>query len=270
MKKNNLILLIVAILLIPVFFTSIKAKAQTIGDVLMGQYTYFDPEGDPEGISLFQWYRDDVAISGATNRNYTVVSEDVGHTLVFEVIPVSLTGISPGAPIRSLGILIKAPCTTGCVAGSEENSVISTSTIATSTVATTTVATSTATTTLNMNTATETVITTNTDVSEKVPFKSYLKLNSKSNNVEEVKAWQTLLNKELNINLPITGFFGEKTFAAVKAFQEKYTNDVLKPWDITEPTGYVYKTTRALGNKLFFNHLEGKVTLDNGKFVDFK
>ncbi|MBI5645121.1 hypothetical protein HY970_03415, partial [Candidatus Kaiserbacteria bacterium] len=51
------------------------------------------------------------------------------------------------------------------------------------------------------------------------------------------------LNGETGTSLPISGFFGVLTENAVKAFQLKYAADILTPWGITEPTGYVYKTT---------------------------
>ncbi|TSC61211.1 MAG: hypothetical protein Athens041674_845, partial [Parcubacteria group bacterium Athens0416_74] len=49
---------------------------------------------------------------------------------------------------------------------------------------------------------------------------------------------------ELGLNLPLTGFFGLLTENAVKAFQLKYSEQILAPWGITQPTGYVYKTTQ--------------------------
>lgn len=108
MKKTISTFFILTLVFTAVSFIN-KVQAQTIGDVLVGNYTYYDPEGDPEGTSLYQWLRDGVAISGATNRNYTVTSDDTGHTLVFKVTPVALTGISPGTPVLSTGVVIPAP-----------------------------------------------------------------------------------------------------------------------------------------------------------------
>ena len=42
---------------------------------------------------------------------------------------------------------------------------------------------------------------------------------------------------------PATGIFDAMTDANVRLFQAKYATEILAPWDITEPTGYVYKTT---------------------------
>ncbi|MDP2656703.1 MAG: hypothetical protein Q8P11_04025 [bacterium] len=67
-----------------------------ISQVLHGQYTYSDADGDLEGTSTFRWLRDDVAIDGATAVDYTTVADDVGHNIKFEVTPVASSGITPG------------------------------------------------------------------------------------------------------------------------------------------------------------------------------
>ena len=57
-------------------------------------------------------------------------------------------------------------------------------------------------------------------------------------------------------NLPVTGFYGPLTYAAVERFQIKYWEEILLPWVpfglSTEktPTGYVYKTTRRWINMI--------------------
>ncbi len=43
---------------------------------------------------------------------------------------------------------------------------------------------------------------------------------------------------------PVTGIFDDATEANVRLFQAEHALDVLEPWDLEEPTGYVYKTTR--------------------------
>jgi len=70
-----------------------------LGATLTGMYIYFDLNGDPEGISTYQWYRgryengaNREAIAGATGINYTITEEDWGHYLFFEVTPVAQTG----------------------------------------------------------------------------------------------------------------------------------------------------------------------------------
>jgi hypothetical protein len=76
----------------------------------------------------------------------------------------------------------------------------------------------------------------------------------KGQSSDAVKRLQTFLNQELGLSIPITGYFGSQTFEAVKAFQLKYADEILKPWvpfglqsDKT-PTGYVYKTTQRMIN----------------------
>lgn len=78
----------------------------------------------------------------------------------------------------------------------------------------------------------------------------FLRLGSKSNDSDQTKKLQTFLNKWMNSNLPVTGFFGPLTTAAVKAFQSKYADQVLKPWNITAPTGIAYYTTLYQVNML--------------------
>ncbi len=80
-------------------------------------------------------------------------------------------------------------------------------------------------------------------------LKDYIKYGA-NNNPEEVKKLQTFLNNR-GAGLPVTGFYGEKTLEAVKDFQRKFNKLILKPWfdagllpDDTQPTGYVYETTR--------------------------
>ena len=88
---------------------------------------------------------------------------------------------------------------------------------------------------------------------------SYI-LPKQENDPEEVKKLQDFLNTELSLSLPVTGSFDEVTQDAVKQFQKKYWEDVLKPWfsipnsGITnegEATGYVYKTTKWKINTIF-------------------
>lgn len=255
MKK--IITSIIFIFLITLSVNITKATVIPVGTTITGQYTYYDPEGDLEGQSLFQWYRDGVAISGATNITYTITSEDVGHTLIFEVTPVSLTGISPGEPIRSEGISITTAPAENTGGGGGGGGVVSSGggvlpiiNAATNTpvvISYTSASSSSATTT-----------TTNMYLSlldNKMyncsPFKVNLKYNSKTNNVNDVKLLQAFLNKEVESKLPITGFYGKLTFNAVKSLQNKYSSDILKPLNLKTPTGFFYNATRIKANQLF-------------------
>jgi peptidoglycan hydrolase-like protein with peptidoglycan-binding domain len=83
-----------------------------------------------------------------------------------------------------------------------------------------------------------------------LPLTTYMRRGG-SNNAQNVMELQKFLNQEMALNppLPITGFFGPLTEAAVKAFQIKYYDEILKPWvdlgllPANTATGLVYKTT---------------------------
>ncbi len=87
-------------------------------------------------------------------------------------------------------------------------------------------------------------------------LKSYIKPGAK-NDPEDVKKLQSFLNETLGLNIPLTGFYGPQTIAAVKKFQVLNSADILRPWvlaglhnDEQTPTGYVYKTTKRKVNLL--------------------
>ncbi len=74
----------------------------------------------------------------------------------------------------------------------------------------------------------------------------YLKIGW-NNNPAQVEKLQEYLNAELasdGVSLPVTGVFGQRTFAAVKLLQAKYIDAILGPWGIKDPTGFVYITTQ--------------------------
>lgn len=91
----------------------------------------------------------------------------------------------------------------------------------------------------------------------------------KGNRGSEVKKIQVFLNKEVNAGLPITGWFGPATDAAVRKFQQKYFSVIIAPWvppEKAEATGYWYKTTRMKANQLSGCREGTAVTLEsNGK-----
>jgi hypothetical protein len=78
----------------------------------------------------------------------------------------------------------------------------------------------------------------------------------KPNDPAQVKLLQTFLNSEMGAGIQISGFFGSQTVSAVKAFQIKYANVILAPWNIKDPTGYVYKTTEWQINELNCSNLK--------------
>lgn len=63
-----------------------------VGDVLTGRYLYGDLDGDVEGVTIFRWLRDGIAIIGATNIFYTLVEQDLGTFIEFEVTPIAISG----------------------------------------------------------------------------------------------------------------------------------------------------------------------------------
>jgi hypothetical protein len=77
-----------------------------VGQVLTGTYAYTDAENDAQGTSTFRWLRNNVAIPGATSSTYTLVSDDAGQSIKFEVTPVASTGTSPGTAVQSSGVPI--------------------------------------------------------------------------------------------------------------------------------------------------------------------
>ncbi len=70
------------------------------------------------------------------------------------------------------------------------------------------------------------------------------------NNPAEVEKLQTFLNEYEGEEIPVTGFYGDITLEAVNRFQVKYSDEILAPWGIDEPTGYVYKTTQRKINDI--------------------
>ena len=51
--------------------------------------------------------------------------------------------------------------------------------------------------------------------------------------------------------MPLNGVYDETTYQAVKLFQQRYAKDVLTPWGINEPTGYVFITTQLAINNIY-------------------
>jgi hypothetical protein len=92
------------------FAYNVNIQGVIIADTaLAGAYTYEDVNGDPEGISHYQWYHaDDTAgtniapITGATMITFVPSDTVVGKFLVFEVIPTATKGTPlTGLPVRA-------------------------------------------------------------------------------------------------------------------------------------------------------------------------
>lgn len=97
-------------------------------------------------------------------------------------------------------------------------------------------------------------------------FKTNLKFRDPKNNQTEVMLLQAFLNSYQNEKIPVTGFFGTRTFAALKRFQLSYKKEVLTPWKITKPTGHFYQATRAKANQIL-GCPEGVIILRNGTTI---
>jgi VCBS repeat-containing protein len=78
----------------------------------------------------------------------------------------------------------------------------------------------------------------------------HIRLGSRKNNAEQVKKLQDFLNRNMGSTLPVTGFYGPLTNGIVKNFQVKYSDEVMKPWGLTSPTGLVYLATLRQINNL--------------------
>lgn len=64
--------------------------------------------------------------------------------------------------------------------------------------------------------------------------------------VEKLEAFLISIGEDLTIDR----IYKSDDVEAVKRFQLKYKEDVLDPWDITTPTGYVWKTSIAKINEI--------------------
>jgi len=82
----------------------INASPAVVGDRLTGSYTFSDAEDDTEGASTFRWLRDGTAISGATEKTYTLTPADLLTQISFEVVAVALTGTTTGIATNSAAI----------------------------------------------------------------------------------------------------------------------------------------------------------------------
>jgi hypothetical protein len=71
-----------------------------------------------------------------------------------------------------------------------------------------------------------------------------------ANTPSQVRSLQSFLNAFEGENIGETGSYGSQTIAAVRRFQEKYADDVLAPWGISNATGNVYYTTQKKVNEI--------------------
>ncbi len=79
-----------------------------IGSSLTGTYLFYDGEGDPQGASVYKWYRADDAsgtnemiINSANGTTYALQLADLNKYVRFAVIPIALTGTVQGLEAMS-------------------------------------------------------------------------------------------------------------------------------------------------------------------------
>lgn len=77
---------------------------------------------------------------------------------------------------------------------------------------------------------------------------SYIRYGSK-NNIKDVKSLQLFLNKYEKEKLSADGLFKKVDVAAVKRFQQKHADILLRPQGLKKPTGYVFAATIKEINK---------------------
>lgn len=70
------------------------------------------------------------------------------------------------------------------------------------------------------------------------------------NNPGDVYKLELFLNEEMNSRLDLNSTYDLNDYFVVRDFQEKYRAQILDPWGIQEPTGFVYLTTQRWINQL--------------------
>jgi len=78
----------------------------------------------------------------------------------------------------------------------------------------------------------------------------HIKLGA-TNDSDQVRKLEDFLVKYEGAIIVPDGTYSKSDEHAVKKFQEKYRDDVLTPWGMNEPTGFVYRTTRNKVNELY-------------------
>ena len=87
----------------------------------------------------------------------------------------------------------------------------------------------------------------NSSTKQYLCFTKYYEFGDEGGEIEKI---QIFLKEQGFYDYYITGFFGKFTKQAIKDFQAKYPEEILKPWNLSEPNGRWYKTTKAKANEL--------------------
>jgi len=102
-------------------------------------------------------------------------------------------------------------------------------------------------------------------------LQGYIK-QGQANDPTQVKLLQEFLRTHQQESLvSVTGVYDIPTVEAVKRFQLKYADSVLKPWGMVVPSGYVYTTTSAKVNELMCgtNNTTPAVATTTSMFISY-
>lgn len=88
------------------------------------------------------------------------------------------------------------------------------------------------------------------------------------NDPEQVKRMQGILKNFEGADVEETGVYDAKSVAAINAFQLKYADEVLTPWGIKAPTGYVFLTTRKKLNEVYCNNVNFPLTVEEQQHIE--
>jgi hypothetical protein len=77
----------------------------------------------------------------------------------------------------------------------------------------------------------------------------YLKFGGANNQIQVSKLQAFLKNVE-KLDVDVNGTFDKKTEAAVMAFQQRYAELILGPWEASQPSGFAYITTIKVINEI--------------------
>jgi peptidoglycan hydrolase-like protein with peptidoglycan-binding domain len=90
-----------------------------------------------------------------------------------------------------------------------------------------------------------------------------------TNNSKDVEELQFFLKTlEGFEDVSETGVYDEATYNAVRSFQTKYASDILDPWGMSTPSGYVYYTTQKKVNEIWCDDLDFSLTDEQRNEID--
>ncbi len=73
----------------------------------------------------------------------------------------------------------------------------------------------------------------------------------RKNSTTSVKKLENFLNNYEGFSLSVDGVYSATDDKAIRAFQKKYSADILAPWNLSQPTGNVFTTTVKKINELY-------------------